>query len=208
MSFTTSAASAPERRLSTLARLRATGERLATRRRIVGAVTLILPLVGLNLAFGPYARLIQSSLARGLTLPDQRLGADAAATYRYLDAIGAAGRAQYAQGTWLDFLTPLLLGMLTFLLLAALVRQLPAEHPLGWVLLLPIVTTLADWGENVGLLALLGAYPRRQVAVAALTGIFTTLKLVTIPLTFLAVLGGTAVLLALRLRQRPNRSQP
>jgi hypothetical protein len=193
---------------STLARLRSLGERLATLRTISSVAALTLPLVGLNLAFGPYARLIQSSLAEGLTLPDQQIGADVAATYGYFDAIGAAGRAQYVQGIWLDFITPLLLGVLTFSLLAALVRRLPTGHPLGWVLLLPIVTTLADWGENIGLLALLAAYPQQLRAVVALTGAFTTVKLLTIPLTFLAVLIGNTILLALWGHRRIERRQP
>jgi hypothetical protein len=110
--------------------------------------------------------------------------ADAAAL---LDKLGARGRRLYgATAVTLDLFFPLAYGLLFGLLL---VRLWPPGQ--AWLLLLPLITVIADIFENVTIATMIWTYHEgKEPALARRAAIFTLTKWTFFALSLLAILIG------------------
>lgn len=157
------------------------------------AVTLGRPrlLVGLLVVYVPFfVAFFASSL--GFSLPhaasacqgqpvlDQRWGYDATEVAAYLRECGVAGRAAVAAQQDADLVYPALFGAVVTVASALLLRalRLPRRHWAHALLLLPMISALADYLENAGIRALLATYPEQPAIVPAMS-VVTTIKLAT-----------------------------
>ncbi|MCU1474877.1 hypothetical protein [Amnibacterium sp.] len=173
--------SAPGTRSGRLAHLTGTVETAAARPRL-----LVLALAGFVpffvLYFGtrlPFSLPSAASACGGQPILDQRWAYTADDVAGYLRTCGVAGREAIQRQQDADLLYPAVFGlMLTVsvaLLLRSVVRRGSSLHVL---VLLPAVTTAADYLENVGIRTLLALYPAQPPFVPALA-LVTAIKLIT-----------------------------
>lgn len=115
-----------------------------------------------------------------------------------LDRYGDAGRPLYRTFLLVDLLYPLFYAIP----LAISLAYLAARTRSPWLRRLtaaPLAGGAFDWLENLGLLVLLGAYPRRLDALAAITSAVTAVKIVLVYGSFaLAALALVVVLVRRR----------
>lgn len=110
-----------------------------------------------------------SALAGGEPVLDLRIGYGASEAYRFLDALGSAGRTAYLEMLWtVDLVLPMLFA-------AALWSALRAGA-LGRWRWLALAAAAADYLENGALSALLLAYPGRSTWLPLLAGFLTCVK--------------------------------
>lgn len=126
-------------------------------------------------------------------LLDGRVWYDKADAAWLLDKLGAWGRRLYAvTAVTLDLFFPVAYGLLLGLLL---VRLWPAGQ--AWLLILPLVTVIADLLENVTIATMIWTYREgEEPALANQAAAFTLTKWVFLVLSLLAVLVGLARALA------------
>ena len=126
-------------------------------------------------------------------LLDARVWYDKADAAWLLDHLGAWGRRLYAvTAVTLDLFFPLAYGLLFGLLL---VRLWPPGQ--AWLLVLPLVTVIADLLENFTIATMIWAYREgEEPALASRAAVFTLTKWVFFVLSFLAILVGLVRALA------------
>ena len=114
--------------------------------------------------------------------------------YVMLAALGDAGRAFYlTRIVPLDLVFPAAYTLFfTVAISWLLTRWLPAESP--WVRLnvVPLVAGVADYCENIGVVAMLLAYPAELYGGAAITAVFSPIKFTFIAVSVLLVLAAVA----------------
>lgn len=98
--------------------------------------------------------------------------------YGYLGGLGAGGRNAYARmELTTDLLFPVVYCLALTVALAIGVRKiLPFNNRLGYLYFLPLPVLISDWCENMGLSAVLHAYPDRLDAIIYAASMFTSLK--------------------------------
>lgn len=98
-----------------------------------------------------------------------------------------------------DFVYPLVYGLLLSLLLLVVYRRAPAVQQ-SQLALFPWRAVFADLFENIGLVVMFAIYPSQFSLLAWLTTIFTALKWIQLGFSFLALLIGV-LLLVLKKKQ-------
>jgi hypothetical protein len=146
------------------------------------------------------ARTRRLSALSGLPNPtlDARPGYTAQEAFSLAGALGPQGRQLYALSeVTADLVFPVLYNLLTGLLLALVV---PKAFPNASLRLretlprLPILTAIADYLENAGIVTLLMVYPSQPTALAWVTSGFTLTKYILLAAGALPVLVSAGVL--------------
>lgn len=121
---------------------------------------------------------------------DLTFGLNPSKTLEMVAAYGEQGRAYYAQGEMtMDVIYPIVYTFLFAVILTLLFRNKPYT-PFRYVNLLPFVTMLFDFIENVFIVMLLYRYPEQSMMVAVLCEIAKLLKwLSLVPVVFAALYG-------------------
>jgi hypothetical protein len=133
-------------------------------------------------------------LGGGQPSPDLSFGYTVDHTYRLLEVYGEQGRAHWRRLLWADMIFPAVYGAWLALLGLAWVRWVAAGPVWGILAVaLAVAAAGADYVENVLLLRVLAAWPRRLPGVVAAASMFTRIKFlafagtVILPLVWFAV---------------------
>ena len=111
--------------------------------------------------------------------------------YQVLTDLGQAGRDAYLTVNLLDMFFPLTYGLfLSISLTMTYTFVYPAQSKRNFVILLPLVTMLVDYGENICVRAMLLNYPVNLMGTAQVASILTPLKYTLIVVTALLILQG------------------
>lgn len=156
-------------------------------------VVLILSLSGTFL-LGPAGHLRE--LAGGQVQPDLAFLATPSMMDSYLRVIGEAGRQAYTQAEWYDFANALMIAVAGSLIIRWLATLLPPDT--RWprlIMVLPLSAGLLDIIENTMILRALKAYPALSPSILPW---ITSVKLLLIVATLLAIAGLAAIALRLR----------
>jgi len=104
--------------------------------------------------------------------------------------LGEAGRNAYMYNQIpVDMIYPLLFGITYCLVLAYFLKKLnKLNNPFFYLCLLPIVTGISDYMENIGILTMLIRYPDVSVLLVSITNFFTIIKSVSTTIYFIALL--------------------
>ena len=119
----------------------------------------------------------------GVPILDMRMSYTPEEVYQLFSALGIAGRQAYRT----MHLVPDILFPISYALLFAftgawfLVRLLPLEHPLQWLILTPLISGLADILENLSLVVSGLAYPNRMDWLAQVASLLTKIKFGLMP---------------------------
>ena len=124
--------------------------------------------------------------------------------YDYLDGLGEKGRSAYAKmELTTDLLFPVVYSLaLTVALVMAARRVLPADSRLQYLRFFPFLIVIADWFENLGLAAVIHAYPDQRDTIVIAASLFTSLKWVFLTLTVMMLLVVGTLTVAMRFRSR------
>ena len=143
----------------------------------------------------------------GVPILDMRMSYTPEEAYQLFAALGTAGRRAYRT----LHLVPDMLFPISYALLFAftgawfLVRLLPLEHPLQWLILTPLISGLADILENLSLVVSGLLYPNRMDWLAQVASLLTKIKfgLMPIGLVFLII-----IVVMWFVRKRPASNVP
>jgi len=119
----------------------------------------------------------------GVPILDMRMSYTPEEVYQLFSALGIAGRQAYRT----LHLVPDMLFPISYALLFAftgawfLVRLLPLEHPLQWLILTPLISGLADILENLSLVVSGLAYPNRMDWLVHVASLLTKIKFGLMP---------------------------
>ena len=138
----------------------------------------------------------------GVPILDMRMSYTPEEAYQLFSALGIAGRQAYRT----LHLVPDMLFPISYALLFAftgawfLVRLLPLEHPLQWLILTPLISGLADILENLSLVVSGLVYPNRIDWLAQVASLLTKVKFGLMPVgaVFLVI-----ITVAWFIRKRP-----
>ena len=143
----------------------------------------------------------------GVPILDMRLSYTPEEAYQLFTALGTAGRQAYRT----LHLVPDMLFPISYAFLFAftgawfLVRLLPLEHPLQWLILTPLVSGLADILENLSLVVSGLVYPNRMDWLAQVASLLTKIKFGLMPMGAVFLIIITVVWF---IRKRPATNVP
>ena len=128
-----------------------------------------------DLPFGTRALAVRSG---GLVTLDLRsTGYTPDEAYALFEALGTEGRRLYLSSILaVDILLPLIGALFFAMCIAWFLGHFASQHPVQRLILLPVVTMLADLAENACTLTLLLVFPRRVDGLAWAASFFTLLK--------------------------------
>ena len=143
----------------------------------------------------------------GVPILDMRMSYTPEEAYQLFAALGTAGRQSYRT----LHLVPDMLFPISYALLFAftgawfLVRLLPLEHPLQWLILTPLISGLADILENLSLVVSGLVYPNRIDWLAQVASLLTKIKFGLMPVgaVFLII-----IVVMWFIRKRPASNVP
>ncbi len=143
----------------------------------------------------------------GVPILDMRMSYTPEEVYQLFSALGIAGRQAYRT----LHLVPDMLFPISYALLFAftgawfLVRLLPLEHPLQWLILTPLISGLADILENLSLVVSGLVYPNRIDWLAQVASLLTKIKFGLMPVgaVFLII-----IMVVWFIRKRPASNVP
>jgi hypothetical protein len=120
----------------------------------------------------------------GRTSPDLRFGYGGEETYRLLDAYGAKGVAHWRRLLLIDMIFPAVYAAL-FVVLAGQWAGWVGAGPVWRAVAVgcPLLAGASDYAENLLLLRVLGALPRRTPAAVAAASLFTRAKFASCAMT-------------------------
>jgi hypothetical protein len=143
----------------------------------------------------------------GIPILDMRMSYTPEEVYQLFSALGIAGRQAYRTLHLVpDMLFPISYALLfAFTVAWFLVRLLPLEHPLQWLILTPLISGLADILENLSLVVSGLVYPNRIDWLAQVASLLTKIKfgLMPIGLVFLII-----IVVMWFVRKRPASNVP
>ena len=140
---------------------------------------------------GPVPAVVEAADA---PLLDTRFAWDQDDARGFLSALGGEGRRLYALALLIDTLYGLTFAIAGTLVLAWISGRLMAPtHPLGWVMLLPVLAGVLDLVENTGIFTLLALFPSTPPALGAALGLVTATKLILVNLSTILTMLGLAV---------------
>ena len=119
----------------------------------------------------------------GIPILDMRMSYTPEEVYQLFSGLGIAGRQAYRT----LHLVPDMLFPISYAFLFAftgawfLVRLLPLEHPLQWLILTPLISGLADILENLSLVVSGLAYPNRMDWLVHVASLLTKIKFGLMP---------------------------
>ena len=124
--------------------------------------------------------------------------------YDYLDGLGVKGRSAYAKmELTTDLLFPVIYSLaLTVALVMVARRVLPTGSRLRYLRFFPLLIVIADWFENLGLAAVIHAYPGQRDTIISAASLFTSLKWVFLTITVMMLLVAGALVVAMHIRSR------
>ena len=140
--------------------------------------------------------------------PDTSLWYSPGDLYAAAEAWGRDGRAAYVQArVTFDVIWPLVYGTFLLTTLAWVwARATAAGSRWRGVALLPVVTVMLDYAENVCTATVMARYPARTPVLAELASLFTAGKWLTLSASFLLL--GIGVIIALAARWRARGGHP
>ena len=117
-------------------------------------------------------------------------GYDAQYANTLLNTLGTVGRDLYLfHQLPLDLIYPALFGVSSCLVLAYFLNKLgKLESPLFYLCLLPLVSGLFDYAENIGIICMLKNYPNISEIQVQITSTFTVLKSVLTTIYFIILI--------------------
>lgn len=130
--------------------------------------------------------------ANGMRLLDMMpLGYDLAYVTALFENLGATGRHAYLYRQLpLDMVYPLLFAVAYALVMAYFLKKLDRlQGPLFYLCLLPPIGGLADYLENIGIIALLGQYPDLSPTTVTICSTMSLIKSGATTVYFLALIG-------------------
>jgi hypothetical protein len=106
------------------------------------------------------------------------------------DTLGEPGRNAYLyRQIPLDMLYPGLFGVSYCLIMAYFLNKLDRlDSKLFYLCLIPVFSAVFDYGENIGIITMLGSYPDISGLAAQTTAVFSVLKSTSTSLYFIALL--------------------
>ncbi len=127
--------------------------------------------------------------------------------FQMVEAYGEEGRAFYRTvELTADILYPIAYTLFFGTLLTAVLRRaFPHNTLVHRLALIPVLGFLLDMAENVGIVTMLSQFPAQSETVAQMTGIFTTLKWVSVGAILLTLLAGFMVWAGRRFTGQPTR---
>ena len=143
----------------------------------------------------------------GVPILDMRMSYTPEEVYQLFSALGIAGRQAYRT----LHLVPDMLFPISYALLFAftgawfLVRLLPLEHPLQWLILTPLISGLADILENLSLVVSGLVYPNRMDWLVQVASLLTKIKFGLMPVGAVFLIIITVVWF---IRKRPASNVP
>ena len=143
----------------------------------------------------------------GVPILDMRMSYTPEEAYQLFTALGTAGRQAYR----ILHLVPDMLFPICYALAFAftgawfLVRLLPLDHPLQWLSLTPLISSLADILENLSLVMSSLAYPSRMDWLVQVASLLTMIKFGLMPV---GVVFLSAMLVVWFIRKRPASNVP
>ena len=177
---------------------------LARPRLLVALLTAYVPFFVVYFFASPIAFSLPHAAraCHGLPVLDQRWGYSEEGVADYLHGCGLAGRAAITTQQDADLVYPVLFGAVLTVAFALLLRalRLPERHWAHVLVLLPAISTVADYMENAGIRVLLVVYPHQPSIIPAMS-VVTMVKLVTgwACMCVLVVLAATVVIRRLRI---------
>jgi hypothetical protein len=141
-----------------------------------------------------------SNITNGTNVFDFELGYSYEKANEMLTAYGAEGREFYLSKIPLDFPFPIsymlcLMGLMTLIL-----KHTPSKKLNKYLLLLPVLSMLCDWIENIGIIIMLNNYPNLPEWSVSLASIFGILKWSFVAVSITVVIVKTITFAYLRLR--------
>lgn len=126
-------------------------------------ILLIVAFLVFNLFLFPYYIPIDEPL-------DLRLAYSSKQAYQLIEGYGEANRQIYALGLiYIDFAYPVVYGLMVSFLLFKIKKSVILAQ-------LPLLAAFADFIENVGIITMLNYFPGKNLLLAGMTSMFTTLK--------------------------------
>ena len=152
----------------------------------------------------PFGLSALTELTGGAGILDMEFTYTPVQAYAMLAALGDAGRAFYlTRIVPLDLVFPLAYTLFYAVTISWLFsRWLPAGSPWMRLNLVPLVAGAADYCENIGVVAMLLAYPAELYGVAAFTAVISPIKYTFIAVSVLLILAAAAGWAASGLRHR------
>lgn len=137
------------------------------------------------------------------TMPDTRIAYTITELEAILSSIDSEGLIIWSQIHLLDYIFPLTYFLaLAFGILLELRTAYPERGKLKLLLLLPLVGCLTDYLENIFVLSQILSYPNLSEPIIILASAFTTIKWVSLALSFVIILGLLLVILYKRIASR------
>jgi hypothetical protein len=170
---------------------------------ILTTVFVLMSLVIFNFGWAPRIEVIS-----GQPLIDTLFAYSVDDLYRILGEYGPEGRQLYTQYLiWLDLLYGTLAGVTFAAILLVLSKSVDRFGSLLRAsALIPIMMMLFDYGEDTLFLLVLARYPEIMIGLASMASLLTSLKLITVYLSMILMVGGFFLMILHRgYRQRQNR---
>ncbi|MCL1964796.1 MAG: hypothetical protein FWF69_07025 [Firmicutes bacterium] len=144
----------------------------------------------------------------GANILDFEFGYSSEKAYTLLTALGAEGRSFYLTKILpLDFPFPFAYMLFYVGWIALFIKRVPAVKEWNeYLLLIPVLTFLFDWAENISIIAMLNHYPTLTSWVVFLASIFGMLKMIlTIgSISIMIVLLAVSIFNSFQPKQIPN----
>jgi hypothetical protein len=143
----------------------------------------------------------------GIPILDMRMSYTPEEVYQLFSALGIAGRQAYRTLHLVpDILFPISYALLfAFTVAWFLVRLLPLDHPLQWLILIPLISGLADILENLSLVVSGLAYPNRIDWLAQVASLLTKIKFGLMPIGLVFLI---TIVVMWFVRKRPASNVP
>ncbi|WP_034995555.1 hypothetical protein [Beijerinckia mobilis] len=130
------------------------------------------------------------AIGNGRPSPDLTFGYRPDETYRLIESYGAGGIAHWRRLLLLDMIFPAVYGLFLSLLVDWCSRW--AGEGLAWLTLatvFPVASAGADYLENLALLRVLAALPRRRDRLVSAASFFTQIKFIAFFATLVSLVG-------------------
>lgn len=168
-------------------------------------------IIVLAVLFGLFANLLLPSLEKSINekagktvgVIDLQSGFHPSKVYEMIEDYGPEARKSYLLiEITVDVVYPIIYAFLFSVILFVFYEKLGVKAPIKSIYLLPFLTLLFDYAENLFIVLMLSLYPTKVMAFAYLCSAFTALKWATLILSILFVFYGGIMLLIKRVIAR------
>lgn len=181
---------------------------IASGRTVLAALAGIL-VTGFLVNGRPFGIAELKSITGGVGILDMEVFYSPEQAYRFLSAMGEAGRSfELTRIIPLDLLVPFFYALFLSTFISWLLhRWLPEKSPWQRLNVIPVIGALFDYIENLGIIAMLLAWPMEMFSIAQITMAATLLKFGFSILAFVILLGAMVGWAVTAVQQR-NRKSP